>query len=107
MPTLTGSMKPVVRIRSALGTILVRLLHGREAMAMAGWSRHDYSCEPSASHATMLSLAGNAFSAYSVGPLLLGVMMSMCSESCHQELALPRSMPNANDEEVEEDWLAA
>lgn len=80
MFTMVGSMRPVVRRRMD-GGVVVRILHGKEALAMVGWSRNDYATDTAVEHHTLLSLAGNAFSAYSVGPILLATTLAMCSES--------------------------
>ena len=50
---------------------------------MMGWSRHDYICETQVDHQTLTSLAGNAFSAYSIAPLLMSAMMVMCTGTHH------------------------
>ena len=70
MSTLVGSMKPVIRFRGSDGRMVVRALHGREAMAMMGWSLSDYKDgNTSVSNATLLSMAGNAFSGFVCGPV--------------------------------------
>ena len=75
--TITGSMKAVVRHRVTTATsgspaIIVRPVHGLELMSLAGWAPGDYAVydDSTANHATLSSLAGNAFSAYAIGPIL-------------------------------------
>ncbi len=87
MPIIVGSMRAVRRYRTELATIRARLVNGKELMAFTGWSRDDYASGVAggteADHGTLTSLAGNAFSAFSVGPLLLAITLALCTES-HQ-----------------------
>ena len=75
LPTLLGSSKPVIRTRTASGEVAVRMLHGQELLALAGWGVGDYLKPTSVAHSTCSSLAGNAFSAFSCGPVALAAVM--------------------------------
>ena len=75
MNTLIGSTKPVLRFRGPDGVPRLRCLAGREMMAMVGWGAGDYiGGVTSTTHVTLCSLAGNAFSAFAVGPVLLATL---------------------------------
>ncbi len=79
-PTIIGSAKLVMRRRSKTGVPQVRPLLGRELMAVVGWGRDDYSRgtsvahDPHEEHNLLTSLAGNAFSAFAIGPALAATL---------------------------------
>ena len=50
----------------------VRMLLGQELMCFVGWAKHDYVNGPfhtKVGNATLISLAGNAFSGFAAGPI--------------------------------------
>ena len=87
MFTLTGSCIPIVRQRRdpPYCAPSVRLMTGVEAMQFMGWDITDFRdidalyALPN-SNAFLCNLAGNAFSAYAIGPVLLAVVSSFCFE---------------------------
>ena len=71
--TVIGSSVVLMRRRLA-GQISVRLLHGRELISMQGWSGVDYAggrYMTSIDNRILSSLAGNAFSGFAVGAVML------------------------------------
>ena len=88
--TLVGASKPVMRRRRADGTVEVRLLYGIELMAFIGWHWDDYAegeCTM-LDNATLTSLAGNAFSAFAVGPVLAATLPLLGLQVAEPEAAL-------------------
>jgi hypothetical protein len=77
LPTMVGSSKFVIRIVDATGLLTIRQLTGVEAMRCIGWDICDWKEDPlRAGHPDSLlrNLAGNAFSAFAVAPLIAAVV---------------------------------
>ena len=72
MPTIVGSMKPVVRVRSPSGQDTIRCVSGVECMQMQGWDstwfKHPEDAFQHYKSELLVNMAGNAFSAFACGP---------------------------------------
>lgn len=79
--TIIGSSRLVMRRRDAANVPRVRLLHGVELLAFMGWGRVDWACRTACSHSTLVSLAGNAYSAFAVGPVLAALLPFVFAEA--------------------------
>ena len=56
----------------------LRALEGYELMALAGWPRDGWTTdEPLPDRPTCTSLAGNAFSAFAIGPMLIASIAAL------------------------------
>lgn len=77
MMTIAGPTRAVMRSRSSSGQPVLRTILGRELLAMAGWGRTDFKQETRIDNTTLSSLAGNAFSAFACGPVLLACMSTL------------------------------
>ena len=76
--TITGSSVIAVREKKK-GEVCLRLLEGYEYFKFMGWSEEDWEPFKPNNEITpdMLSdLAGNAFSAYAAGPMVMAAMTS-------------------------------
>lgn len=51
-----------------------RELHGAELMALQGWDHHDQKPDPPATHEQLRDLAGNAFCAFQVAPVIIAIL---------------------------------
>ena len=71
-PTLTTHTKLVLRMTAGDMAHQFRVLHGLECMQLIGWDRSMYKSSPPLGELA-LDLAGNAFSGFSLGPVLLAV----------------------------------
>ena len=88
-PTITGHAAIVMRTSKKLNTggeVRLRLIHGAELMHLMGyhWSCRDPHCLPP-QESTMVSMAGNAFSAFAAGPfamLAIAAAASMSPKPC-------------------------
>jgi hypothetical protein len=93
-PTLTGSMRVVVRYRLPDGSVVVRNVAGFEAMQLIGWDLSFWKKNASGvlcKNSLQLSLAGNAFSAFAALPVLLTAFGGLGTLS-----GLPSSEPVAD-----------
>ncbi len=80
--TLVGTTKAVMRKRMPDGSIVVRALLGQELLAMQGWHFNDYATADGSelSHTVLSDLAGNAFSAFALGVVLLAAIPAVFLE---------------------------
>ena len=98
VPTITSMSSILMRWipPDAKPDVMLRLLTGVELMSVIGWSQvmwaPNTSAEMLADNSTLTSLAGNAFSGYSIGPmLLLGIMLTGASPDMFQPVLAART----------------
>lgn len=76
--TITGQSKIVMRTAQAGVPSSVRLLEGWEVMALIGWSPNMWKKGgPFVQPEVMCNMAGNAFSGFAVGPVLVATLALM------------------------------
>jgi hypothetical protein len=106
---VVGSVKAVVRTRVPAysgGGVQVRCVHGVELMALVGWAASDYIDSPfdwadPHRHESWSSMAGNAFSAFAVGPVVLAVMCVLATSTDHTRSAHMNTGPIIDDDEFD------
>ena len=94
LPTIVGSVKAVIRRRGNAARPTLRVVFGAELLAMMCWHAGDFRegvhrwLTPRG-HALLSSLAGNAFSGYAVGPLLIAACAFLMGEGTNGETDAP------------------
>ena len=71
MPTIVGSMVPVMRIADEAGKVTIRCISGIECMQLQGWDLSHYADPQEACETTkndlLINLAGNAYNGFALG----------------------------------------
>ena len=82
LPTITSNSKMILRDAKQDGGISIRCVHPVELMRVVGWDLSHWHTEFEAmDHGlrgeTLISLAGNAFSAFALAPLLVASLSAL------------------------------
>ena len=105
--TLVGSTQLVMRRRGGFGQKTVRYILGHELLLMQGWAVGDFKGKnfTEVDNKTLCSLAGNAFSLFACGPLLLAslAMMPAASSAADMQPAAPPQVAEAESVDSDSD----